>query len=341
MSLIEAVIPKPEVHAKAFLLRAADKRPIYVCTSLVEREYLLPDLRQTIRQAGDEFVVTDRPPPEGGWALAWYDKARPNRCSVVETGFWFKAMHIDAIGLYKESMLNTPEILSEIAWFKAPRSAADIVLSQECPQSKYKQNSPDRYGVDMSHWDGVVLPLQMPHDRSVTTEGEPWDFWKFVEGAAKKYGKHLLLKQHPLAGSDQFSYAQRIANQHGCTVALTDHSCLKKCKFVIVYTSSFSVDAMIRGVRVAQFKPGYFYRTGAVEYTAGEYPDDVPDRTEQAQRLCDWMIWRYCFNFEQPGKQWVEMLRSFAGSTRLAPLPPEYSYAMNLQYAVDSRKTIF
>ena len=250
-------------------------------------------------------------------------------------------MHIDTCGLYQYSSLNTPEVISEIEWFKAPKSAADIVLSQECPQSKYKQNSPDRFGVDCSEFDGIVLPLQMPDDRSVKSVGTGWDFWAFVANAAKKYGKHLLLKQHPLAGSDQYDFAQRICNEHGCRQALTDHSCLKKCKFVLTYNSTFAVDAMLRGVRVAQFTPGYFYRTGAVTWTGGEFPDDVPDTTERAQKLCDWLIWRYCFNFEQPGEQWVRMLKAYAGGIRIAPLPLEFSYAMNLQYAKDNHKTVF
>lgn len=342
MGLIKAVIPKPEIKAKAVLLRAFDKRPIYLCQALLEKDYL-PSLANAIAQAGEGFVVTDSPPAEGGWALEWAfkSKGRTGRSSVIETGFFWKAMHIDSLGLYQHSCLSQPEILGEIEWFKAPRSASDIVLSADNPQSKYRQNGTDRWGEDTSTWDGIVIPLQVPNDRSINSVGDCWDFWRFVEGAAKKYGKNLLLKQHPLCGSDQFQYAQRICEEHGSRIAITDFSCLKNCKFVFVYNSTFSVDAMLRGVRVAQFAPGYFSRTGAVEYTAGDYPDELPDRTEKAYKLCDWLMWRYCFCFEQPGERWIEMLRSFASSTRMAPLPIDFSYGANLEYAKDNHKTIF
>jgi hypothetical protein len=279
-----------------------------------------------MEQMDGAIKITDKPPPVGGFAITWGARERELRCAAIETGFWCTGMHLDMAGLYAKSSFNTPEGMAEVLRYKAPKAAADIVLSGQIPPSKYKQHEED------VSWDGIVLPLQVPHDRSVIYVGNQDHFWTFVEGAAMKYRKSLFIKVHPMTSGNDLVRATNIATRYGSTVGKTNHSVLDRCKFVLTYNSTFAIDAMVRGVRVAQFAPGYFYKTGAVTYTAGEYPDEVPDTRDVAYRLCDFLIWRYCFVFDQPPEMWVSLLTTFAGSLQRFPLPEALSYGANLQH---------
>jgi len=95
-----------------------------------------------------------------------------------------------------------------------------------------------------------------------------------------------------------------------------------------VVTFSFRGE-IIRLVKVAQFAPGYFWQTGAVDYTAWSFLRDVKDNREWAQKVCDFMIWKYCFNFTQSAEAWVKMLRAVSKSNELFPIPEEFVYAHN------------
>lgn len=299
---------------------------IYIPTHLTVAGYL-PQLRRAVfNQYPDEFEVMSKLPKNGsdGWVLSWAFKDRPKHCAVIETGFWYQAMHIDMCGLYAKSSFNSPEALAEVYSYQPPKTAADIVLAGGFFHTKYRQSG------EPIDWHGIVLPLQIPGDRSVRSVATSSKYWEFVEGACKKYGKNLLLKWHPMASETEWACAQFFANQYGSRLVRTDHSCLKHCKFVLLYNSTFAMDCFVRSIPVAQFAPGYWYETGAVTYTDGEYPGAVEDTVELGHKIANWCIWRYCFPYSFSAEKWIELLRHFSSSKDRWPLPENLSYAGNV-----------
>jgi hypothetical protein len=85
----------------------------------------------------------------------------------------------------------------------------------------------------------------------------------------------------------------------------------------------------MRDVNVAQYAPGYFYRTGAVTYTNGRIPEpeEVTDRQERAEQVLNFLIWRYCFYSKCDPQTTIRILDAYARSSELFPLPEELSYA--------------
>jgi len=276
--------------------------------------------------ADSDFMVGSLPLPnlDQQLLISWGSPVNGCRNAVMETGFFWDAAHIDTVGLYRHSSLNTIGAITEIEAFEAPAHACDLVLKQK-RSSKYPQtNKP-------VNWDGVVLACQQPGDRSVLCGGSAEEYFSFVEGACKKYKKNLFLKLHPWnSSSNVVDRLTQYANENGCRIQKTDHSVITNCKFVLVWNSTFGMDCFIRDVPVAQFAPGYWHMTDAVTYTAGEYPDSVNDTLLFAHQLADFVIHRYCFRMDQSTEQWSKMLKFFAGSRELFPLKPEFSYASSL-----------
>jgi len=333
--MLNALMPDPELDGVCRIVRKADKETIYVNTPMVSKEYMNSWIR-LVRSGHHNFTITDNPPKDGsGWALTWGEKRRETRNALAETGFWRTALHIDTHGLYANSSFNQPENMREVLRFSAPRSAADIVLSGDFPASKYRQPNEKR------SWDGVILPLQVPRDRSVKVIGDQNDFWTFVRKACEKYGRNLLLKVHPYNQTYDIGNARAIANEYDVTIGNFDIDDWSRCEFVLTYCSTYCVDAFLHGVPVVQTAPGYFYKTGAVTYTAGELPDGYEDTTETAYRLADFLIWRYCFVYEQPAAAWIQMLNHFAASTATFPMTDEWCYATNLQHVIKETKAFF
>lgn len=254
------------------------------------------------------------------WVLSW-GKKRSGNCSVIESGFWWNAVHIDR-EIYQGATLNTPEGLAAIAAYKAPKSAHEVVFGGEVPTSKYKQRGAQ------ARWDGVVLALQRPRDRSTRMVGPVEAYYDFVNGACKKYGKRLYMKEHPSGASD-YQCWRDMANKYGCALGKVDHSVIEHCEFVLLYNSTFAVDCFLRGVPVCQFAPGYFWKTKAVTYTNGEYPEERVDTVASGSQLADFLIWKYCFNKKQPDELWAKTLALFSSSKELFPLTEELAYGNN------------
>jgi len=274
-------------------------------------------------------VVSDRPVDEPCYMLCWGMPVYGAKHGLIETGFFWDAIHIDTLGLYKSSSLNTVLGWREVEMFSAPKSAADIVLNGTLNPSKYPQ------GREEFEWDGVVLASQNPRDRSVYSTGSTEDYYQFVKGACEHYGDRLFIKLHPHSSGQ--GVTERItgyALANGCKIAKTNHSVIKNCDFVLVWNSTFAVDCFIRDVPVAQFAPGYWHATPAVTYTAGTYPDRVSCETVEAgQRLADFLMWRYCFHMHMPIDMWVRLVEHYAQSDDMFPLPEEFAYANNLQWS--------
>jgi hypothetical protein len=254
---------------------------------------------------------------------------KTKRAVLYETGFFAQAAHLDTRGLWAASSFHTQEAIDRIMAYKAPERAQDVLSRAGLSPSKYVQPSAE------ARWGGVVLAAQVSLDHSVTTlpggRAQRDHFWAFIEGACKHYKRQLFIKMHPrLHGYDRVNYTT-LAGKYGCRWGDVGLSILDHAKFVLVYNSGFAVDCWLRGVPVAQFEAGYFSDTPAVTFTMGEYPDelDSADTAEAAQRMVDWLAWRYCYYQDMPPGAFISMLEAFArvpeGET--FPLPEALSYA--------------
>ena len=247
---------------------------------------------------------------------------------VMETGFFWNAAHIDTMGLYHQSSLSTPEALRQITSFSAPVSAQSIILTSK-NESKFSQGEdPEIQGKDIGQHD-VILACQNPTDRSIRSVASPDDYYKFIDDACSFYGKKLFIKLHPWNSGAVGDRIRKIASAHGIEAHKINHRVLDGCQFVLVFNSTFSVDCMLRGVPVAQYAPGYFWQNPAVMYTKRSFPTNV--RTDEAfgYKTCDFLAWRYCFDFTMDYDKWVRMLFTFARSNDLFPMPADLSYAAN------------
>jgi len=275
----------------------------------------------------DDFVVSARLPEGRCFAVGWGGSIHGAKSVAMESGFFWDGMHLDTVGLYKQSSLNTAEGVAQIAKFRPPKQAADVIFGSKLPHSKYRQTNFD------VEWDGVVLALENPGDRSILCGASPEDYYDFVYGACKAYQKRLFLKCHPWNSGEVFERLKSYSDEFGCRIEKCNHSVITQCALVLVWNSTFAVDCFIRGVRVAQFAPGYFYQTPAVTYTKGRYPNYVPDTTDDGYRLADFLVWNYCFNIAMPQEKWFGMLRHFRDSSELFPMNEEYCYANNVHWS--------
>ena len=307
---------------------------IYVCRSLANKHYV-PGLGTALAKEPD-FTFVDSP-DRNGWRLRW-ENPRDDRGAnaVVETGFFWQAMHLDTRGSYHRSSLNSPEGVEEIKAFRAPIPAPELLLSGPYPKSKYGQDAV------VCAWKGVVLPLQVPTDRNTVAGGGMAQYHKFIRRACRKYGADLLLKIHPLLNHSSMTKERQWAKENGCTITRTNFSCLTSCQFVLLWNSTFAVDCFLRGVPVAQVAPSYWHQTGAVNFTDGELPDKV-DRSTVGMgfQLADFLCWRYCFTWRMAHEKWIAMLRHYAQSQELFPMRDEWCYARNLECRARETSYIF
>lgn len=267
-------------------------------------------------------VVVGKNKINSAWNLAWGEKK--NYEAVIETGFFWDAMHIDTKGLYQNSSLND---WNEISKFKAPKAAKDIILNSK-HSSKYTQPK------ETIHWEGVVLACQNPSDRSVLSCGTTRDYYCFIASACRYYGLELFIKLHPWNNEKVIDEIKKIASPYGCRFIKCNHSIIKKCKFVLIYNSSFAVDCFLREVPVVQYAPGYWHKTPAVFYTNYKFINHLSDRQKNSMitagtKLTDFLVWKYCFNMSMSTKKWIDMLNYFANSKEIFPMKKEWSYAEN------------
>jgi hypothetical protein len=228
------------------------------------------------------------------------------------------------MGLYQNCSINRH--WDEVAAYEAPKSANLTIGESGLPESKYKQRS------DEQDWNGVVLALQRPKDRSIRVVGSVEDYYEFVQQCCEKWGPGLFLKEHPSGASERDRWME-MALRYGCTFRKVNHSVIKNCRFVILYNSSFAVDCFLRGGPVQQYAPGYFYKTPAVTYTDRTLMDNINHDVHAAQKLADFLIWRYCIDKSMPFDKWVETLSVFEKSKEPFPLPENLSYATNYYYS--------
>jgi len=271
----------------------------------------------------------DKRSPES--KVIWAGLLEPGSPAVViESGFFYEAFHLDKFGLYHHSSLCTPEAIRQIEAFDAPTSAKDVlehVKNKTGYVSKYSQGMDKKYKDEGWTWDGVVLASQNPTDRSIRSIASPARYYEFIEGACQHYGSDLFIKLHPWNTGEPRTKIERIADKYGVVCAKTDHKIISKCQFVLVFNSTFAIDCMIRDIPVAQFAPGYFWQMPSVAYTKWEYPDEIKTDVAFGNKLCDFLAWKYCFDYTMPREKWLDMLRCCLVSNELFPMPEEFSYA--------------
>lgn len=247
------------------------------------------------------------------------------RNALMETGFFHEGQHIDPCGLWEESALTGDGVRDDIAAFNAPVSARDVVFQRTRGLSKYAQLGERESRGD---WSGVVLAAQKPRDRANTRCNAKVGYWYFVEAACRRYGEKVFMKLHPHADQLEERTHQEIAARHGAVCDFATIDVIDRAEFVLVYTSTFAVDAWLRGKRVAQVAPGYFHKTGAVTFTDGEIPEpgEVEDCTGWAHRVTDFLMWRYCYHRKVTPEWFVKILEAYGRSEERFPLPAELSY---------------
>lgn len=292
--------------------------------------YLLkmPQVRSITENICDNdifFPMTSDSPADDSWTLAWGYPTTKRRFAVAETGFFWDAMHIDTQGLYQFSSLNSAEGRRAVESFTAPVSARELVKQAPLPKSKYSQPNDD------TEWNGVVFACQNPSDRSVHSVASTKDWWRFYEACCRYYGTTLFVKLHPWNNGDVEQQMRSIAAAHACQIGRVGHRIIESCDHVVLFSSSFSVDCMLRDVRVKQGAPGYFSQTGAVTYCAGNPRAPLTDTTLAASQLADFLLWRYCFSMDCTLAWWRQLLLHFAHSRHLFPLTEALSYGAYLQ----------
>lgn len=255
-----------------------------------------------------------------------------NKAVTIESGFFWEAFHIDTKGLYQNSSLCTPQAINEIEDFCADVPAKEIlerVYTKNGHESKYSQGQDPEWESTDIEWNGVVLACQNPTDRSIRSVANPEDYYKFVYDACKFYGSDLFIKLHPWNNGDVRARIEKYAKEFGCKVGKINHRVIENCQFCLVFNSTFTIDCLIRDIPVVQYAPGYFYQMPCVYYSRGTFPNIVYTDKIFGQRLCDFLMWRYCFDYTMPSDKWIDMLTKVLESNEMFPLPKEYSYGFN------------
>jgi hypothetical protein len=252
--------------------------------------------------------------------ISWGELA-PNgyMSSTMETGFFSDAAHIDKNGLYQFSSLNLNGIRDIISNYTPPVEFSEF---RHLIQPKFKQPTPQR------EWEHVVLACQAPADRSILRVGSTNMYYQYLKDACVYYGDKLFLKLHPTNSLEIERLIREIAAPYKCTVDRSNFSIIDNCEFVTTYNSTIVADAILRHVRVNQHAPGYFWKSGTVNYcnwTLQSY--SVVRESEYLDKFCTFLVWKYCSHIKQPIAEWIEIFKVYADSKEDFPLPEKYSYA--------------
>jgi hypothetical protein len=250
----------------------------------------------------------------------WGENLHGTKHSVMETGFFYNAMHIDKCGLYNFSSFNlngTQKIIDEFI----PKIPARTLYKQGKLSAKFIQPS---HNID---WKGVVLMLQHPSDRSILKAGNTKDYYNFINDACKYYGKSLLLKVHPVNSLEIENTIKKIAEPYNSTVMRVSMDVIDQCEYVVVYNSTAVIDSLLKCKRVLQYAPGYFWRSNVVDFSNNMFREPVNINLDYTSQFCSFLAWKYCFHTKIGNEKMSQIFRSFAASKELFPLPEELSYA--------------
>ena len=284
---------------------------------------------QDYSELSSQGVCVSRIPNEDNkdnFAISWGEAATKIRCAILETGFFWDALHLDTVGLYERAAFNFPLGREKVEEYEAPRSFRDL-QNLGLMKSKFRQS------IEQVSWEGVVVIGQHPGDRSVFKAGSTGDYHSFLDHVCSYYKSKAFIKIHPvvMGNASELQIVRGIAQKHGSEVGHVGLDILKTAESVFVYTSTFAIDAISAGKHVYQYAPGYFWQSGAVQYTSRRMPSNFREVSPQyTQKFLDFLIWKYCFNKMSPMADLAQIIKVFASSKELFPLPPELSYAASL-----------
>lgn len=257
------------------------------------------------------------------YVVSWGDPAHQCRGATMETGFFWDAIHLDTVGLYERASFNFASGGKIIEQYEAPVSFEEI-RKRGLLQSKFRQSAQN------VEWDGIVVIAQHPGDRSVWKAGSTGHYHQFLDSICKHYGSKAFIKLHPvvMGNAVELETVRGIAQKYGSECGHVGLSILDKAEAVFVYNSTFAVDAIVAKKPVVQYAPGYFWQSRIVQYTSRQIPKRIKQpNLEFNGRFLDFLIWKYCFHKMLPMNEMAELVKAFAASDDIFPLPEHLSYA--------------
>jgi len=263
------------------------------------------------------------------WGTKPYTAQYGDRYGVMETGFFHNASFIDTVGNYQTISLNTAAGYKAVADFDLEDKKSARELIQSLPahqQSKYNATYNES---EIASWTGPVLILQNPTDRSILSVTSTKKYLEFVRDCCKFYGDKLFVKFHPWNSGEIYAELEAIVKQYGCKYGKARLSIIDNAEFCVSFNSTFAVDALLKGVPYVQYAPGTFYNAYGIIYSKEEFVTNVQP-IEDAHRLCDFLIHKFCFKKDMDRQKFANMIRHYAKSKELFPMTDEYSYAANI-----------
>jgi hypothetical protein len=252
--------------------------------------------------------------------ISWGENLHGTNHGVLETGFFSNSVHIDRHGLYSFASFNLNTTRQLIESYQPLATARDM-FNEGLLQPKFRQCSL-KYT-----WDKIVLMCQHPTDRSILKAGTTRQYYEFIEQACKYYGKNLLLKVHPVNSKEIIERIKSIAIKYDSFVDEISMDVVNTCEYVIVYNSTAVVDCLLRNVPVLQYAPGYFWKSGTVDFSDRTFRTPQQPNHSFNQQFCNFLVWKYCFYKLSPMSTWNEILNCYATAKEDFPLPEKYSYA--------------
>lgn len=274
----------------------------------------ISNITQDIKNNSENFIIS------------WGHSAYQSRCALVESGFFLEAIHIDSIGLYEKASFNFPLSKEKIEKFQAKESFRDL-CSKGLIKPKFNQSH------EKVNWDGVVIIAQHPGDRSIWKAGSTGDYHKFLNDACSYYGNKAFIKLHPviMGNPKELEIIENIAKKNGSQYGHVGMSVIENAEFVLVYNSTFVVDALMAKKHVVQYAPGYFWQSGTVQFSSREIPNKIEFQDEKyREKFLDFLVWKYCFHKMLPINNIAEIIKAFSLSKEIFPLPEHLSYASYL-----------
>lgn len=269
-------------------------------------------------------IIVDWKPHNRFWGLG-YGQKKAKMDAYTETGFFSTSMHIDRRGLFFNSSLNDHwDIIKD---YSDSSDNKHVLLGMK-NNSKYQQV------LDTVSWSGVVLALQIPRDKSILSVGSEKDYYKFINNACSFYKDKLFMKLHPLNTKIESKFYQKIAEENNCRIGNVNNSILNDCKFVILYNSTYAIDCFLRDVPVVQYAPGYWSCLPVCSQRTQEFlcPNFIhfSDYSKNQNKLINFLVEKYCFNFTMDTDKWVKLLNLYIESDDPFPLTEDLAYINNL-----------
>lgn len=255
--------------------------------------------------------------------LSWGEPTNQSRNAIIETGFFEDAIHIDSVGLYENASFNFAFAQKKIESFDAKISFREI-QSKGLTKPKFFQPQTQ---ID---WDGVVIIAQHPGDRSVWRAGSTGDYHRFLDETCAYYGSKAFIKLHPviIGNHKELEIIYGIAQKYGSQCGNVNSSVINNAEFVLVYNSTFVVDALVAKKHVVQYAPGYFWQSRVAQYSSRQIPNKIENCEDSyREKFLDFLIWKYCFHKFLHMSDIAKIINKFASSKEVFPLPEDLSYA--------------